>query len=67
MAADRILFSPKEGSMFLKLADKAVQAAKPISPAIKQQVGQTIMGKKGALANVMSGADGPLSTGADQQ
>jgi hypothetical protein len=67
MAADRVLFSPPEGSMFLRLADKAVKAAKPLSPVIKQQVGQILMGKKGALANVLSGASEPLSNGADQQ
>jgi hypothetical protein len=66
IVADRILFSPKEGSMFLKLADKAVKAAKPLSPAIKQQVGQAVMGKP-SLANILSGASEPLSNGVEEE
>lgn len=59
MIADRILFDPKFGSNFLKLAEKAIKVGN--NPIVKQQTGQALMGKS-TLGSVLSGAEQPLSS-----
>ena len=59
VVANKILFDPAFGSSVLKASQAVKGAIKTLSPAIKQQAAQTLIGKP-SIANVYNGAGSAL-------